>query len=243
MLNSKTSAFTLMISVGLLLIVVACTNSGDVEPTTTPIPPADYQPERIPGFTRVSENTALWVTKSQDILLEADELTDAHQELLRGRDIVFAETGNRVREDERFAAVVVNSSDGLSGVTLVGSDGYKMALHLFDLPETTVGSIKFMQEFGLTLVSLSDPTGSKIVAINNYGVEQFVLPVSNFAGTLRYSPDELGYMVLDRRVVSQELELVSLTDPADTVVIKRDPKSSETSDLYQRLEAIISDWQ
>jgi hypothetical protein len=106
-----------------------------------------------------------------------------------------------------------------------------------------VGSIKFMQEFGLTLLSLNDPTGGKIVAINNYGVEQFVLPVSNSAGTLRYSPDELGYMVLDRRVVAQELELVSLTDPADTVVVKRDPKSSSSTDLYQRLEDIISDWQ
>jgi hypothetical protein len=243
MLKSKMSALTLMISASLLLIVVACTNGGDVEPTTTPISLIEFQPERVPGFTRVSENTALWVTKSQDILLDADELTVAHQELLRGRNIVFAESGNTVREDERFAAVVVNSSDGLSGVTLVGSDGYKMALHLFEFPDTTVGSIKFMQEFGLTLLSLNDPTGGKIVAINNYGVEQFVLPVSNSAGTLRYSPDELGYMVLDRRVVAQELELVSLTDPADTVVVKRDPKSSSSTDLYQRLEDIISDWQ
>jgi len=50
-------------------------------------------------------------------------------------------------------------------------------------------------------------------------------------------------MVLDRRVVSQELELVSLTDPADTVVVKRYPYSSGSIELYQRLEAIISDWQ
>jgi hypothetical protein len=100
-----------------------------------------------------------------------------------------------------------------------------------------------VEEFGLTLLNLNDPTGGKIVVINNYGVEQFMLPVSNFAGTLHYSADELGYMVFDRRVVSQKLELVSLTDRAGTVVVKRYPDSSGSIELYQRMDAIISDWQ
>ena len=33
----------------------------------------------------------------------------------------------------------------------------------------------------MTLLNLNDPTGGKIVVINNYGVEQFMLLVSNFA--------------------------------------------------------------
>lgn len=46
-------------------------------------------------------------------------------------------------------------------------------------------------------------------------------------------------MVFDRRVVCQELELVSLTDRAGTVVVKRYPDSSGSIELYQRMDAII----
>lgn len=225
----------------------ACAGADRPEVISTPIRNTSLALERVPGLFNVSPDTLLWVTEDADLVIDADEIARNHPDVLAGQGVNFATqaitSGGMVSDDESVVAVPVRTSDGVTGIALVREDGYKMALHLIRGPDVSIGSIKFMPKFGLTLVSLGGEDGSKVVAINNYGMQQFQLPVSNFTGNMKYSASELRYMVIDRRPLEQEIELVSFTDPADTVLLRGDDSSQEARGLYHALVETITDWK
>lgn len=108
---------------------------------------------------------------------------------------------------------------------------------------STTSSADCLPEFGPTLMSLEDETDGRVIAINNYGLKQFELPVTDSVGTLKYSPDELGNLVTDRRPLQQELELVPYADPGESVLFRPSTSSGNGDDLYRSLTAVKSGWE
>lgn len=228
-------------------LLAACTNPGDIVPTATAIRSESTELQRSKGVFAVADDRVLWVTESDDILVEADDIERQHPDILAGRGITLLHSGSDavavVSDDESVMALPVRASDGSGGVALIRSDGYNMALHIYGDSTASLGSIKFMPEFGLTLLSLADGAGSSVIAINNYGLKQFDLPVTDALGTLRYSPDELRYMVIDRRPVQEELELIPFAEPGESTLFRPSNSSEEADELYRSLTAVITTWQ
>ncbi len=237
-----------------LILTIAVIGLGCVannvapQPTATPIRSQSVPVERSPGVVPVSSDAVLWVTALDDVVIESSDIEKAHPDVLAGQDVSLSTVGNEVQaavsDDESVVALPVRTSSGKGGVALVRADGYKMALHLYGAADIPIGSIKFMPEFGITLLSLGDEVaGGKIVAINNYGMKLFELPVTDFTGTLRYSPDEFRYMAIDRRPLISEIELVPFDEPGDTALFRADDESETSNELYQSIVTAIADWK
>lgn len=225
----------------------ACTQPDDTA-TPTAIVSETHSSERVEGVVPVSENALLWVTAADDVLIQASDIEETHPFTLAGRSVILHGKDNdlapAVSEDGAVVALPVRASDGSGGVALVRDDGYNMTLHLYGGPGAVLGSVKFMPEFGLTLLSIrDDESRSRVIAINNYGIRQFDLPVTDFTGAMRYSPDELQYMVIDRRPLEQEVELVPFAEPGESTVLNGDSDSEQEKALYASAVVAISGWR
>ncbi len=237
-----------LLTLAVAVFAVACTTGADSQSTATPIRSASVELERSAGVFPISDDTLLWVTGESEVLIQAQDIAQAHPFILRGQDVAFTDAnatgpGVVVGDDESVVAIPVETAAGRRGVALVRNDGYEMALHMYGDSSVSIGSIKFMPEVGLTLMSLSGEEGSRLIAFNNYGMKQFDLPVTAATGTLRYSPDELGYMVIDRRPATEELELVPLAEPGESTLFRPSNSSEEEDDLYRSLSAAVASWR
>lgn len=226
-----------------LAVASACTRQSDPEPTATAIRSESIEVERTPRVVTVSEQTVLWITDTEDLLIDTSDAETSHPFTLAGRTVSFPNADGTLApvlsDDRSVLAIPVRLSDGSLGVNLVADDGYNMTLHVIGNEDLSITSIKFMLEFGLTLLSLNDERGDRIIAINNYGIKQFELPISDSTGTMKYSPDEYRYMVIDRRPIEQEIELIPFDDPGGTTLFS----SSQSEDLYRAIALTIADWQ
>ena len=240
-------AFAATTAITVAATLSAC-SSPERQPTPTAIVREATEPERIEGVVPVSDHAFLWVTPSDDILIQTTDIERTHPFTLAGRTVSFSEADSSldpvISEDGRVVAIPVRASDGSGGVALVRDDGYNMTLHLYGGPDAVLGSVKFMPEFGLTLLSVLDADSeSRVMAFNNYGIRQFDLPVSDFTGTLRYSPEELRYMVIDRRPLVSEIELIPFDDPGGSTLFNLQGAPQGSEDLYFSVAAIIADWR
>ncbi len=241
----------LFLVVVLIVVAAACTTGGDSQPEPTPThirSETAQQLQRTQGVFSVAPDTMLWVTQTDEILITTADIELAHPFTLGGQGVTFDSTESGtveavVSDDQSVVAVPVTTTSGFGGVALFRDDGHNMALHLYGDPSADIGSIKFMPEVGLTLVSLGGHGGSRVIAINNYGIMQFELPVTDALGKIRYSPDELRYLVIDRRPFEEELELVAYAEPGESTIFRASETSEEDDDLYRSLSAAIASWK
>ena len=225
---------------------VACSSSN--ESNDTSLPNISIELERSSGVYSVSETTRLWVTDKEEVLISAEEIAEAHRFVLDGQAVTFpdASTGIPqavVNDDQSIVAVPVETAAGLRGIALISNTGYEMALYIYGDASEPAGSVKFMPEAGLTLMSLGGENASRLVAFNNYGMKQFDLPVKTPTGVLRYSPDDPNYLVIDRRPVVEELELVPLSRPGQTTIFRPSSSFEAADELYRTLSMSIANWR
>lgn len=198
--------------------------------------------DRQLGIIDVSDSTRIWVRDTDEHLIDSTELQMAHFDVLSGQEISFTDKISSISPSQDKAVFSVRVADGNEGIAMVRGDGYKMSMYITEDTIIDVGQVTFAHEYGLALVPIEFADGKRIVALNNYGRQVYFLPVTDIGGRIRYSTKELDYLVIDRSIVSEEIELVPYDRPGETTIIRRGEVSEDGEDIYSDALELISNW-
>lgn len=225
----------------LLFALVACSKPEEEELSPTIESKVTIRDRQV-GIVDVSESTRIWVRDTDEHLIDSTELQIAHFDVLSGQEISFTDKIASISPSQDTAVFSVQVADGNEGIAMVRGDGYKMSMYITEDTIIDAGQVTFAHEYGLALVPIEFEDGKRIVALNNYGRQVFFLPISDIGGRIRYSTEELDYLVIDRSIVSQEIELIPYDRPGETTIIRRGEVSEDGADIYSDVLALISNW-